>query len=358
MHPACGMTQNRQYFSDITVASFHLSHNGLRPIGSPSFEDWLACGQFIRNAEQSVQFWIGDWLLYGEHAYGKTDYERAVAQTGLSYQTLRIYKSVALAFPLSLRRNNVSFHHHKEIAGLSPATQAQLLQQAEEGDWPLFKLKQEKYRLRLEEVRSSSSPAVTDGLFLGEPAEHLRALPDDSVDMVLTTPPTADLATVENVLALLAQKLKENSHVYLFTDWTTYPNLLPLVTRYLTVKNLLVYQHNHADRTTPYRHVYGCMLFANTGERRYLNGRRDANVLPFSSGEETTLAHPTDKSLALLEYLIEKSSQPGEVVCDPFMGEGAVCLAAKHTGRRYIGIEKDKGVYDRACLRLAEVGGK
>src|SRR5437764_14200958 len=99
----CTMENNRNPISDITFASFHLSKSGLRPLGSPTYEQWLACGHFIQNAEQSVQFWIGDWLLYGGGAYGKTDYEQALQETGLSYQTLRIYKHVAAALPLSLR---------------------------------------------------------------------------------------------------------------------------------------------------------------------------------------------------------------------------------------------------------------
>src|SRR5437016_6231235 len=135
------MTKNRQQISDITIASFRLSQRGLAPLGRPSFAQWRACGQFICDAEQSVQFWIGDWLLYGEHAFGKTDYEKAVAETGLANQTLRIYKHVASSLPLSLRRNNLSFHHHKEVASLSAETQALLLQRAQENSWPLHMLK-------------------------------------------------------------------------------------------------------------------------------------------------------------------------------------------------------------------------
>src|SRR5262249_42045634 len=161
---------------------FRLSQNGLVPIGSPSFTQWLACGHFIKNAEQSVQFWIGDWLLFGERSFGKTDYEQAALQTGIANQTLRIYKHVAAALPLSLRRNTLSFHHHKEVASLPPETQELLLKQAEESGWPLFKLRQEKNRLRLESVRPPSSPTQTLGLYVGDPLLHLAKLPDSSID--------------------------------------------------------------------------------------------------------------------------------------------------------------------------------
>ena len=53
---------------ELTVSSFRLQKNGLTPIGKPTFEEWQTCGVFLQEAEQSVQFWIGDWLnLWGEN---------------------------------------------------------------------------------------------------------------------------------------------------------------------------------------------------------------------------------------------------------------------------------------------------
>lgn len=56
---------------DLIISSFRLQKNGLTPVGKPTFQEWVQCGRFINNAEQSVQFWIGDWLVYGEKTYGK-----------------------------------------------------------------------------------------------------------------------------------------------------------------------------------------------------------------------------------------------------------------------------------------------
>lgn len=49
--------------------------------------------------------------------------------------------------------------------------------------------------------------------------------------------------------------------------------------------------------------------------------------------------HPTEKPLALCEYLIAASSNPGDVVLDPCLGSGTVAVAAQKLGRHYIGIE-------------------
>src|SRR6266568_4414813 len=83
----------------------------------------LVYSGFRIHAEKAVQFWIGEWLLYGENHYGKVRYEQAIEETGLDIQTLYNYKWVASKVPISLRRNNLSFHHHKEVAGLTPELQ-------------------------------------------------------------------------------------------------------------------------------------------------------------------------------------------------------------------------------------------
>lgn len=68
--------------------------------------------------------------------------------------------------------------------------------------------------------------------------------------------------------------------------------------------------------------------------------------------------HPTQKPVALLEYLIKTYTNSGEVVLDNCMGSGSTCVAAVNTGRHYIGFELDPGYFDIACKRLDEAEGK
>src|SRR5216684_3749235 len=123
---------------ELTVSSFRLHKNGLTPVGNPTFDEWQTCGAFLQEAEQSVQFWIGDWLNYGQKTWG-TKYVEAIQKTGLDYQTLRDYKWVASHMPLSLRNDKLSFHHHRELASLEPEQQAYLLNKAVSESWPLIK---------------------------------------------------------------------------------------------------------------------------------------------------------------------------------------------------------------------------
>ena len=63
--------------------------------------------------------------------------------------------------------------------------------------------------------------------------------------------------------------------------------------------------------------------------------------------------HPTQKPTELLEYLIESSTNPGDVVLDNCMGSGSTGVACVNTGRNFIGIELDQGYFDIAANRIA-----
>lgn len=83
------------------------------------------------------------------------------------------------------------------------------------------------------------------------------------------------------------------------------------------------------------------------------NGENDDDLLYFDLSEKRV--HPTQKPVALLEYLIKNYSNPNDVILDNCMGSGSTCVAAINTGRRYIGIEKDPNYYELAQLRINEL---
>ena len=63
--------------------------------------------------------------------------------------------------------------------------------------------------------------------------------------------------------------------------------------------------------------------------------------------------HPTQKPVALLEYLIKTYTDEGDTVLDFTMGSGSTGVAAMNTGRRFIGIELDPGYFDIAVTRIS-----
>lgn len=77
------------------------------------------------------------------------------------------------------------------------------------------------------------------------------------------------------------------------------------------------------------------------------------SVLEFS--KERAKFHPTQKPVALLEYLIRTYTQEGETVVDFTMGSGSTGVACVNTGRNFIGIELDPGYFEIAKERIEEV---
>ncbi|HRQ36552.1 MAG TPA: DNA methyltransferase [Chloroflexota bacterium] len=63
------------------------------------------------------------------------------------------------------------------------------------------------------------------------------------------------------------------------------------------------------------------------------------DIKPLSAHDKERLGYPTQKPLALLERIIEASSNPGDVVLDPFCGCGTTIAAAQKLGRRWLGID-------------------
>ena len=62
--------------------------------------------------------------------------------------------------------------------------------------------------------------------------------------------------------------------------------------------------------------------------------------------------HPCEKPLPLLAHMLNASTRPGAVVLDAFMGSGATGDACLQMGRKFIGIERDRGHFENACRRI------
>lgn len=82
-------------------------------------------------------------------------------------------------------------------------------------------------------------------------------------------------------------------------------------------------------------------------------GRYPTSILPFGKDGAGKNRHPTQKPLALFEYLVRTYSNPCDVVLDPFMGSGTTALAAARNGRPYIGFEIEEEYLEMARKRLA-----
>jgi hypothetical protein len=119
------------------------------PLGL-AFEDWVRAGHSIARIATASAWWMGDWIVYGERAYGER-YRTALEVTPFDYKTLRNYAWVARRFDVSRRRDTLSFQHHAEVAALSEPAQELWLTRAEARGWSRNELRRQLTRARLPE---------------------------------------------------------------------------------------------------------------------------------------------------------------------------------------------------------------
>ena len=76
------------------------------------------------------------------------------------------------------------------------------------------------------------------------------------------------------------------------------------------------------------------------------------SVIDVQGGRRKTNGHPTEKPIELYKFLLQRYCPEGGTVLDPTFGSCNSGIAARELGLNYIGIEKDKGFYDKAVQKL------
>ena len=81
------------------------------------------------------------------------------------------------------------------------------------------------------------------------------------------------------------------------------------------------------------------------------------DISPINSQAKERIGYPTQKPVALLERIIHASSNPGDVVLDPFCGCATACVAAEKLGREWLGIDLSPKAVELVNVRLQEFMG-
>lgn len=210
----------------------------------------------------------------------------------------------------------------------------------------------------------------------------LRAIPDSTVDLVITDPPYESLEkhrAVGTTTRLKHSKassndwfqifpnsrfpelfeevyriLAKNSHFYLFCDQETMFVAKPIgeATGFKFWKPL-VWDKKRIGMGYHYRARYELVLFFEKGKRKLNNlGTPDIIEAP-----RIHRGYPTEKPVAVSEVLISQSTTTSELVVDPFMGSGSVGVAATSLGRNFQGNDICAEAVEVATQRLTEAGG-
>ena len=81
------------------------------------------------------------------------------------------------------------------------------------------------------------------------------------------------------------------------------------------------------------------------------------DIKPIQARSPERTGYPTQKPLALLERIIAASSNPGDMVLDPFAGCATACVAAEKLGRQWVGIDLSPKAVELVNLRLRDFMG-
>lgn len=232
-------------------------------------------------------------------------------------------------------------------------------------------------------------------LIHGDCLEIMATIPDGSIDMVLTDPPYGTTACKwDSVIPFaplwdgLHRICKANAAIAVFGsepfssnlrmsnikkyryDWvwekTNATGFLDANRKPLRAHEIISVFSKMRTRYFPQKTVgkpyvlkSGKTGLSTTADKNILAGgyitinnglRFPRSVIKFANAEKGL--HPTQKPVALCEYLISTYSEKGETVLDICMGSGTTGIAAVNLSRSFIGIEKEKEYFKTAMLRL------
>lgn len=112
----------------------------------------------------------------------------------------------------------------------------------------------------------------------------------------------------------------------------------------------------HLRKTSKAEHKIPCKITRNYGEHNLTSydstERYPKSVWLFAKDTQKSALHPTQKPLALVEELVKTYSNKGDIILDNCMGSGTTGVATLNLGRKFIGIEKEKGYFDIAKERI------
>lgn len=230
--------------------------------------------------------------------------------------------------------------------------------------------------------------------------DYMKSLPNGFIDLTVTDPPYlinySSFRTnskviknddnnnwVEPFFKELSRVMKKGSHLYCFCDFEMSSDFLVEIRKYWKVRNLLciprTIKGNGGERIFQQQFEY--CIFATLGSKDEGRKFNQTQILKPSEGYlkdkrykakewlyrlpdywywtkasefNHNRLHPNQKNVECLKHMIQLSSNPGEIVFDPFAGSGSTLIAAKELDRNWIGCELDKKYFDICQKRIFE----
>lgn len=196
-------------------------------------------------------------------------------------------------------------------------------------------------------------------------------MPDESVNAIITDPPyginyvSQTGARIKNDKASFIwflydafRVLKSGGTLLCFTRWDVEQTFIDAIELAgFRVKSEVIWDkvyHGMGDTKAAFAPAHENIVFAIKGKYSFPGGR-PKDLVTFSKLGSAQMIHPTEKPVGLIANLITAVTKPDGLILDPFAGSGSTLVAAKKSGRRFIGVELDDEYYEKARRRIEEV---
>ncbi len=230
-------------------------------------------------------------------------------------------------------------------------------------------------------------------LLHGDCLELMKSIPDNSIDCVLTDPPYGTtkckwdtVIDFDLMWEQLKRITKDNGAICLFGQNPFSANLImsnPKMYKYTWIWDKVKPNGHLVAKIRPMQRNENIEIFGQSkinyypvmvdrekpkkskeykrteimggvkkGSDKILKQKYPQNIIVSSNASQKGKAHPTQKPVALLEYLIKTYTLENETVLDFTMGSGSTGVACKNLNRKFIGIEKDDKYFKIAQDRI------
>ena len=207
-------------------------------------------------------------------------------------------------------------------------------------------------------------------LFNENNLDFMKRLPDSSIDLILTDPPynlsqfsRGNIPLNPNdYIEPFTRIIKPTGNIFIFTSYSLLGKWYDAFNPLFSTFQIFVWH-----KTTPTQSVYhnsflnSCELVVclwNKGHTWNFSSQDQMHNFfecPSCMFPEKIISpkHPTQKPLELIEHLLLISSNPNDIIFDPFMGVGTTGEAALKNNRRFIGIDIDEKYVKASLKRLS-----
>jgi N6-adenosine-specific RNA methylase IME4 len=296
---------------DFSFPGFTLSATGMQVEGDPTFDEWLRVGHLLERIEGAAQWWVGDWLNFGDGRPQWGDkYEQAISIFNRSYDTIAQYKWVAKNVEFCSRLQNLSWSHHQEVADLDPEEQKELLAAAapEAPDKPP-RMTREELRREVRQRRLAQRPDAPP-------------LPKSKFNLIYADPPwrydysKSDSRKIENQYPTLevdeicelpiAKSCADDCVLFLWATSPKLPEAMRVVVSWgFTYRTCMVWVKDKIGMGYYARQRHELLLIATTGEPSVPDESvRPDSVIQAPRGEHS---RKPDSVYAMLESMYPKS---------------------------------------------------